>query len=73
MLRHSQFKKPEPMWQYDFCAQTFETQKRYLRHVKTHQTPDNEEHDMTDMVEAGINCGIFLSVIGLLMFLVFHK
>ena len=68
MSRHSQFKKPEPMWQCDFCPQTFKTKRRCLRHVKTHQDPDNEEHNVTDMFEASINCEIFLSVIGLLMF-----
>ena len=43
MLRCSKFKKPEPIWQLDFCPQTFDTQRRYLRYVKTHEDPENEE------------------------------
>ena len=54
------------MWQCDFCPQTFDTQRKYLRHVKTHEDPENEEGNVTGVVEAGIN--IFLSIITLSMF-----
>ena len=66
MSRCSTVKQSEPMWQCDFCPQTFDTQRKYLRHVKTHENPENEEGNVTAMVEAGIN--IFLSIISSLMF-----
>ena len=66
MSRRSTVKQSEPMWQCDFCPQTFDTQRKYLRHVKTHENPENEEENVTAVVEAGIN--IFLSVISSLMF-----
>ena len=64
------------MWQCDFCPQSFNTQRKYLGHVKTHEdpkneNPENEEGNVTAVVEAGINK--FLSVISLLIFWAFHK
>ena len=59
-------KQSQPMWQCDFCPQSFNTQRKYLRHVKTHEGPENEEGNVTAVVEAGINK--FLFVIILLIF-----
>ena len=42
MLRRSTIKQSQPMWQCDFCAQSFNTQRKYLGHVETHEDPKNE-------------------------------
>ena len=71
MSRRSTIKQSQPMWQCDFCPQSFNTQRKYLGHVKTHEdpengNPENEEGNVTAVVGAGINK--FLSVISLLIF-----
>ena len=71
MSRRSMIKQSQHMWQCDFCPQSFNTQRKYLRYVKTHkdpenENPENEEGNVTAVVEASINK--FLSVISLLIF-----
>ena len=76
MWRCSMIKQSQPMWQCDFCPQSFNTQRKYLGRVKIHEdpeneNPENEEWNVTAVVEASINK--FLSVISLLISQAFHK